>query len=80
MKINKTITFDKSAKNFVLDAFDKSVDKDGYIVEKKNPNQRVIAQDGQEVESDKFAGIKKGSQVFIKSDLLSIIKLSDSLK
>ncbi len=80
MKTNKTITFDKSAKNFVLDAFDKSVDKDGYIVEKKNPKQRVIAQDGQEVEFDKFAGIKKGSQVFIKSDLVSIIKLSDSLK
>ena len=75
MKTNKTITFDKSAKNFVLNTFDKSVDKDGYIVEKKNPKQRVIAQDGQEVEFDKFAGIKKritslykiGSRIYYKA-------------
>ncbi len=80
MKINKTITFNKSAKQFILDAFDKTIDKQGYIIEKKNPEQKVLTRDGQEVEFEKFAGIKKGSQVFIKSDLVSIIRLSDSLK
>jgi hypothetical protein len=79
MKIAKTITFDKSAKKFILDSFDKSTDDQGYIVEKNNPTQRVLSPDGQEVELDKFAGIKKGSQVFIRSDLVSIINLSDSL-
>lgn len=76
----RTITFDKSAKIFILNAFDKIVNEDGVIIEKHNPNQRVLAPDGQEVKFEEFAGIKKGSEVFIKSDLLSILKLCDSIK
>jgi hypothetical protein len=76
----KTILFDESAKEFILSAFDKDIDESGFIVEKNNPGQRVLAQDGQEVEAKDFAGIKKGSEVFIKSDLISLIKLSDSLR
>lgn len=74
------ITFDKSAKIFVLKAFDKSVNKDGVIVESKNPSQKVLAPDGQEVTFEEFAGIKKGSEVFIKSDLISLLKLCDAIK
>lgn len=76
----KTLIFDKSAKQFILSAFDKAVDESGFIIEKSDPSQRVLAQDGQEVEEKDFAGIKKGSEVFIKSDIISLIKLSDSLK
>lgn len=76
----QTITFDKSLKNFVLEAFDKSVNTDGFIVEKNNPQQKVIAPDGQEIPLKQFAGIKKGSEVFIKSDLVSLLKLCDELK
>ena len=73
------ITFDKTAKKFILDTFDKIIDGENYVVEKNNPKQRVLTQDGQEVEFEKFAGIKKGSEIYIKSDILSLIKLSDEI-
>lgn len=76
----QTITFDKSAKPFILKAFNKKVNKDGIIVEASNPSQKVLAPDGQEVSIEQFAGIKKGSEVYIKSDLISLLKLCDSIK
>jgi len=75
----KKITFTKSARDFVLDAFGKTQDSEGYLVEKSNPKQRVLTQDGEEIKKEQFAGIKKGSQVFIKSDLVSLMKLCDDL-
>ena len=76
----QVITFQDSVKTFILKAFEKKVDEDGFIVESKNPKQKVLAPDGQEVTLDQFAGIKKGSEVFIKSDLLSLLKLCDAIK
>lgn len=73
------ITFDKSARKYILNVFNKSVDDEGFIVEKDNPEQRVLAQDGQQVEYENFAGIRKGSEIFIKSDLISLMHLCDSL-
>lgn len=76
----QVITFHKSVKTFILNTFDKKINKDGVIVEKKNPQQKVLAPDGQEVTIEQFAGIKRGSEVFIKSDLLSLLKLCDAIK
>lgn len=73
----KVIEFDTSAKCAILEFFNKSVDAEGYVVEKDNPARKVLAIDGEEIKIDKFAGITKGSEVFIKSDLLSLIRLSD---
>lgn len=73
------ITFDKSARKYILNVFNKSVDDEGFIVEKDNPEQRVLAQDGQQVEYENFAGIRKGSEIFIKSDLISLMNLCDAL-
>ena len=73
----KTITFNNSAREFILDAFGKTIDKEGYLVEKSNPSQRVLAQDGTEILAQEFAGIRKGSGIFIKSDLVSLMKLCD---
>ena len=72
-----SITFNDSAKNFILDAFGKSI-KDNFIVEKNN-QQRVLDRFGEEITVDDFAGIKKGSEVFIKSDLVSLMRLCDDL-
>lgn len=76
----KKILFDRSATDFILDSFDKKTDQDGYVVEKKNPKQRVLTLDGQEIRKDQFGGIRKGSEIFIKSDLPSLIQLLDDLK
>ena len=78
MKLNKLV-FDKNTRGFILSAFDKAVDHEGYIVEKTHLEQRVLSRDGQEVKEEEFAGIRKGSEIFIKSDLPSLIQLCDEL-
>lgn len=76
----KIIEFDTSAKNDILAFSNKSIDAEGYVVEKDNPTQKVLAIDGEEIKIDKFAGITKGSEVFIKSDLPSLIRLADRVQ
>ena len=72
----KTITFNKELKEQILGIFDKTTDKEGFIVEKSNQEQRVITQDGENLNIEEFAGIIKGSEIFIKSDLISLIDFS----
>jgi len=75
----RKIIFDKSATDFILETFDKTVDKEGYIIEKDDPKQRVLTSDAQEIKKDELAGIRKGSEIFVKSDLPSLIQLLDDL-
>jgi hypothetical protein len=70
------ITFNSELKKQVLDLIGKSVDDEGYIVEKDQPKSRVINVEGEEVCLDDFAGVRRGSEVFIKNDLYSIMRLS----
>jgi len=77
--MNLKLTFSKLAKKDIMNIFDKTVNADGCVVEKKDPSQKVLAIDGNELNYDEFAGIKKGSEIFIKSDLNSIVKLADIL-
>lgn len=76
----KIITFDQSAKKDILDIFDKAIDKEGFIIEKKGTRERVLSPTGDEVEASKLAGIKRGSLLFFKSDLPSLIELADRIK
>lgn len=73
------VTFNKAVKKFILEAFDKTIDEEGYLVEKSDPTQRVLTNDGQEIMEEEFGGIMPGSTVFIKNDLYTIMKLSDDL-
>ena len=58
------ITFEKEAKLQILEAFNKTVDENGYIVEKLNPAQKVLTVDGEELKFDDFAGIRKAQGYF----------------
>ncbi len=73
----KSILFDKSAKKELLSFFGKIEGTEGYVVEKDNPTQRVLSPDGEEVKIEKFAAIIKGSEAFIESDLISLLRLAD---
>lgn len=81
----KMITFEPTVeiKRAILDAFDKTVDELGFIVEKSDPTQRVLTSDGKELEFDRFAGIApghtKGSLRFIRDDIFSLIKFATPL-
>ncbi len=72
----EVVTFDKNLKKEILDIFDKQIDSEGIIVEKDDPTQKVLSPDGDEVSINEFVGITKGSEVFIKSDLPSLIAFS----
>ena len=78
MECELKLTFDESAKKDILDFLDKKVDKDNFIVEKNNQKQRVLTEMGEEVSYDEFGGAKKGSEIFIKKDLISLMRLSTS--
>ena len=71
-------TFSDNARKFILSAFNKTVDDQNFVVEESNKTQRVLTPDGEEIELSNFAGVKKGSQVFIKNDLGSLIKFAVS--
>ena len=70
------IVFDKSAKKDILEILDKTTDADGTIVEKDNPSQKVLTFEGDEITLEEFGGVQKGSQVFIRNNLISLIRLS----
>ena len=71
------ITFDAASKREILSCFGKTTDQDGYIIEAENPTQRVITPDGEDITIEEFAGIRNGSEIYIKSDLPSLIELID---
>lgn len=77
--INKIISFDTELKNEVLDIFNKAVDSKGYIVEKKDPTQRTLTKEGDEIQVKNFAGLTKGSLVFVEKNIVSLSKLADKL-
>lgn len=71
------ITFDAEAIEFILETFEKKVDDEGFIVEKNDPKQRVVSRNGEPVHIKEFAGIRNGSEIFIKKDLPSLIQYTE---
>ena len=75
----KIIEFDKSARKDILDLLGKGVDREGFVVEKTNPSQRVVSPEGIEIRASRFAAVIKGSEAFYQSDLSSLLHLSDKI-
>ena len=73
------IVFEKGLRDFVLDAFDKTA-KDGFVVEKSNPEQKVLTPRGEEIPLKQFAGVRKGSVIFVKNDIVSLVEAAESMK
>lgn len=69
------VIFDTQSKDWVLNLFKKSVDNEGFIIEKKD-RTRVLTPEGDEIKADDLAIIKKGSEKFIAGDLSSLMKES----
>jgi len=74
----KSILFNEDTKLTVLRLFDKNIDGDGFIIEIKT-GERVLAPNGSEVKLKHFAGIRKGSEIFITDDLPSLIEYGGDL-
>jgi len=72
---NPTILFDDSSKTFILELFDKDVDKEKFIVEKQDVNKRVLTFETEELKLEKFGGIEIGSEIFIENNFVSLRRL-----
>lgn len=70
------VTFDKRLKREILSAFGKQVASDGYLTDSKS-GKHVLASDGEHILFDDFGGIIKGSWIYLKSDILSLIQYVD---
>ena len=68
----KTVTFSEAAKPFILEVFNKAVDKAGYIIE-RDTGERIVDMYGNEVQLSDFAGIRKGSEIIVTKDLPSLL-------
>ena len=73
----KTIAFDDKSKNIILQLFNKAIDEQGYIFDIKT-GVRVLTPQGEEVLGRDFAGIRKGSEIFITKDLPSLIQFASN--
>lgn len=78
MKISE-LTFDEESKEDLLELFGKTIDEEGYIVEKDNINQRVLTPKGEEISIEEWAGIVKGSESFVKSDIFSLMEIAKKM-
>jgi len=79
MKLSQ-VTFSESAREDILDLYEKTVDDEGFIVEKQNLNQRVLTPKGEEIHIKEWAGVRKGSEAFVKNDTFSLIELAKKLE
>jgi len=66
------VIFNKKIKKEVLESFDKKIDDEGFIVENITA-ESALTNRGEKIKIEEFAGIKKGSEIFIKNDLVSLI-------
>jgi len=67
-------TFDNNfnTKKFILGIFGKEIDGEGYIIEKVS-KKRILGYNGQEMTVSEFGGIKNGSEIYVKSDIVSLV-------
>lgn len=70
------ILFTDKSLPFILEAFGKSINEKGIIFETAT-GEPVLTPDGEEIEASKFGGMKKGSDIFLKDDLYTIMNIAE---
>lgn len=70
-----SVTFDndQDSKLFILRSIGKEIDEEGYVTDSET-KERVLLLNGEELLFKDFAGVKKGSEIFIKSDIISLVE------
>lgn len=70
------LTYTPGALPLILKAFGKHINENGIIVDSET-NEAVLSPEGDELTKENFGGIKKGSIISLKKDLLTAIKLTE---
>jgi len=68
------LLFTEKAIPLILEAYGKSINDDGIIIDTKT-GEPVYTKTGELIPISNFGGIKKGSEIFLKDDLGTIINL-----
>lgn len=68
--------FNEQALPFILEIFGKTINDTGFISD-MNTGEPIQTPEGDFLTKGKFGGIKKGSEIFLKDDLLTVIKLAE---
>lgn len=68
-----TLTFHESAAEYVVESFGREVDSEGYIVDPET-GERETTPEGNPVKIDEFAGIEKGSEIFLDDDFETLVQ------
>lgn len=77
MSHNKArLTFTPKALPFILKAFGKSINDNDIIIDDES-GEPILSPEGEQISRHNFGGIKKGSLIFLKKDLLTAIKLTE---
>ena len=76
---NHVITFDRSLMPQILSSFGKELDGKGYIINSKT-KARALSPDGEFIKANDLGGIAKGSEIYLKSDIISLIKYFEGQK
>jgi len=79
MKLSQ-VTFTEESKTDILELFGKTLDDEGYIVEIDNADQRVLTPKGEEIHISEWAGVMKGSEAFVKSDMFSLMEIAKKIE
>lgn len=77
MKNSSKILFTEEALPFILRAFNKSIGENGTIIDNET-GEIVFSPEGEELTLSELGAIKKGSQLFLKDDILSIMNIVDN--
>jgi len=70
--MSTTITFDESAAKSVLESFGRGVDDKGYIIDLET-GERETTPDGAKIHVEEFAGLERGSTIFLDDDFTTIV-------
>ena len=73
---NARLLFTPKALPLILKAFGQRIDEKG-IIRDIETGEPIVTPEGDQLNENNFGGIKKGSTLFLKQDLLSAIKLSE---
>lgn len=68
------ITFEKGTEEHILNAFGKTVDDEGYVVD-EDTGKRVRTPTGKEIHVDEFAGVEdgeNGEDIFLTDDFTEL--------
>ena len=71
--INFTFDNNFNTKKFILGIFGKTIDEEGYIIEKES-KKKILGSNGQEMTIAEFGGIKNGSEIYVKSGIVSLVE------